>query len=76
MQELTPSKSGVQVKLELHHLAQYLASWKLLGNEFLLSDLAYMVIYAKHAQPSSSSKHRASEVSCAAEPQTMPVPIK
>ena len=48
-----------QVTLELQHLAQHLTSWKLLGNEFLLSDLAYMVIYAKQA---AGGKHKPSEV--------------
>lgn len=48
--------------LEVQHLAQYLISWKMLGNEFLLSDLAYMIAYAKHAYMSASGKRKASEV--------------
>ncbi|KAK9854470.1 hypothetical protein WJX84_007621 [Apatococcus fuscideae] len=51
-----------QVNLEVQHMAQYLINWKLLGNEFLLSDLAYMVVFAKHAYLSASSKRKASEV--------------
>ncbi|KAK9840438.1 hypothetical protein WJX74_009947 [Apatococcus lobatus] len=51
----------LQVNLEVQHMAQYLINWKLLGNEFLLSDLAYMVVFAKHAYLSASSKRKASE---------------
>lgn len=52
----------MQVHLEVQHLAQYLTSWKLLGNEFLLPDLSYMIVYAKHAYMSASGKRKASEV--------------
>ena len=52
----------MQVTLEVQHMAQYLLNWKLLGNEFLLSDLAYMVIFAKHAHVSDSGRRKASEV--------------
>ena len=52
----------MQVTLEVQHLAHYLLSWKVLGNEFLLSDLAYMVVFAKHAHMSDSGKRKASEV--------------
>lgn len=52
----------MQVNLEVQHLAQYLTTWKMLGNEFLLSDLAFMIAYAKHAYMSASGKRKASEV--------------
>ncbi|KAK9840500.1 hypothetical protein WJX74_010779 [Apatococcus lobatus] len=51
-----------QLTLELWHAAQYLMNWKLPGNEFLRSDLASVVAFAKHASVSASGNSKASEV--------------
>ncbi|KAK9863470.1 hypothetical protein WJX84_002271 [Apatococcus fuscideae] len=50
------------VTLELPQLTQYLTAWKLLGNEFLLSDLAWMVVFGKHGYLSAGGKQRPSEI--------------